>query len=88
MVYFTVQATTVYSLRESRRDWIQRKFLVYLTIQTKEKYGAALCTECAKACRTLEVEETVEACRFAKPYPSTFFAFCWQVQFSLLQFAS
>ena len=42
----------------------------------------------AKACRLLEVEETVEACRFAKPYPSTFFAFCWQVQFSLLLFAS
>ena len=47
-----------------------------------------LCAECAKACRILEVEETVEACRLAKPYPSTFFAFCWQVQFSLLQFAS
>ena len=42
MVYFSVQATTVYYLREGRHDWIQRKFVVYLTIQAKEKYGAAL----------------------------------------------
>ena len=42
MVYFSVQATTVYYLREGRHDWIQRKFVVYVTIQTKAKYGAAL----------------------------------------------
>ena len=37
-----LQATSVYYLQEGRNDWIQRKFVVYVTIQTKEKYGALL----------------------------------------------
>ena len=42
MLCFSVQATSVYYLREGCLDWIQRKFVVYVTIQAKEKYGAAL----------------------------------------------
>ena len=62
--------------------------LWYMSPYGEKRNMVQLCTECAKACRILEVEETERACRFEKPYPSTFFAFCWHVQFSLLQFAS
>ena len=74
-----------------RPPWLHTKEICGIchhSLYRQKRNMVQLCIDRAKACRILEVEETVEACRLAKPYPSTFFAFCWQVQFSLLLFAS